>query len=132
MDESDQANKINSANTGQPPQVLRTQTLAPPIMTTFAPIASSNTQPRPVVIRQRRQQQRRASYTKACRTPYLSYGPRIMHVWDWTGVRVEGKGKARCGPEILELACVGPEAGWGTRVGIVQRYVVVFSLALGV
>jgi len=30
------------------------------------------------------------------------------------------------------LAWVGPEAGWGTRVGIVQRYVVVFSLALGV
>jgi len=42
------------------------------------------------------------------------------------------RARARCGPEILELAWVGPEAGWGTRVDIVQRYVVVFSLALGV
>ena len=40
--------------------------------------------------------------------------------------------RARCGPEILELALVEPEAGWGTGVGIVQGYVVVFSLALGV
>ena len=55
-------------------------------------------------------------------------------VWDWTGVRVGGKARARarCDPEILELAWVGPEAGWGTRVGIVQRYVVVFSLTVGI
>jgi len=42
------------------------------------------------------------------------------------------RARARCGPEILELALVEPEAGWATGVGVVQRYVVVFSLALGV
>jgi len=40
--------------------------------------------------------------------------------------------RARCGPKILELAWIEPEAGWGTGVGVVQGYVVVFSLAIGV
>jgi len=42
------------------------------------------------------------------------------------------RARARCDPEILELAWAVPQARWRTRVGIVQRYVVVFSLALDV
>ena len=88
--ESDEAKKTLRKGCSST-QVPRTKTLVSPSTPTLTLIASPNTQPRPVVIRQRRQ--RRASLHQARCTPYLSYNPGIMRglcMWYWTSVRSGG------------------------------------------